>query len=41
MMQPLEVDCALALIREVGFDGAELCLMPGWPGEPGMLNAAA
>jgi hypothetical protein len=34
-MQPLEVDRALATIREIGYDGAELCLMAGWPSEPG------
>lgn len=40
-MQPLEVDRALALIREIGYDGAELCLMAGWPSEASRLDAAA
>lgn len=40
-MQTLEVDRALASIREIGYDGAELCLMAGWPSEPAKLDAAA
>ena len=40
-MQHLAVDRALALIRAIGYDGAELCLMPGWPSEPAKLDAAA
>jgi len=36
-----EVDRALAMMREVGYDGAELCLMPGWPSEASKLDAAA
>lgn len=40
-MQGLELDRALALIGDIGFDGAELCLMPGWPSEPARLDAAA
>ena len=40
-MQRMEVDRALALIQEIGYDGAELCLMPGWPSEPSKLDAAA
>lgn len=40
-MQALEVDRALASIRQIGYDGAELCLMPGWPSEPTKLDAAA
>ena len=40
-MQPLEVDRAVATIREIGYDGVELCLMPGWPSEPSKLDAAA
>ena len=40
-MQTLEVDRALDLIRKTGYDGAELCLMPGWPSEPAKLDAAA
>ena len=40
-MQALPVDRALNLIRETGYDGAELCLMAGWPSEPAKLDAAA
>lgn len=40
-MQMLPVDPALALIREIGYDGAELCLMQGWPSEPAKLDASA
>lgn len=40
-MQDMAVDRALASIREIGYDGAELCLMAGWPSEPAKLDAAA
>jgi sugar phosphate isomerase/epimerase len=40
-MQALEVDRALDLIRETGYDGAELCCLPGWPSEPKRLDPAA
>jgi inosose dehydratase len=40
-MQSLDVEKALATIRETGYDGAELCLMPGWPSEASKLDAAA
>ncbi|MBS1825799.1 MAG: sugar phosphate isomerase/epimerase [Acidobacteria bacterium] len=40
-MQMLAVDRALDLIRKTGYDGAELCLMPGWPSEPAKLDTAA
>jgi inosose dehydratase len=40
-MQSLEVDRALALIREIGYDGAELCCIKDWPSEPKRLDAAA
>jgi sugar phosphate isomerase/epimerase len=40
-MQKLELDRALALIREIGYDGAELCLMRDWPSEPKRLDAVA
>ena len=40
-MQGIAVDRALGSIREMGYDGAELCLMAGWPSEPGKLDAAA
>jgi sugar phosphate isomerase/epimerase len=37
----LDPDQALALIHNTGYDGAELCLMPGWPTHPGKLDTAA
>jgi sugar phosphate isomerase/epimerase len=40
-MQTLEVDRALAEIRTIGYQGAELCLMAGWPSEPAKLDSAA
>jgi sugar phosphate isomerase/epimerase len=40
-MQSLEVGRALALIREIGYDGAELCLMKDWPSEPQRLDSVA
>lgn len=40
-MQGLSVDRALAAIAEIGYDGAELCLMAGWPSEPSLLDPAA
>jgi sugar phosphate isomerase/epimerase len=40
-MQSLPVDRALAAIREIGYDGAELCLIKDWPSEPSKLDAAA
>lgn len=40
-MQSMSVDRALASIREIGYDGAELCCMPDWPSEPKKLDAAA
>ena len=40
-MQSIAVDRALASIREIGYDGAELCLMAGWPSEPAQLDPAA
>ena len=39
-MPMLAVDRALATIREIGYDGAELCLMAAWPSEPAKLDAA-
>jgi sugar phosphate isomerase/epimerase len=38
-MQSLPVDRALAVIRRIGYDGAELCCLPEWPSEPKVLNA--
>lgn len=40
-MQSLELDRAIAAIRQIGYDGVELCLMPGWPSEPAKLDSAA
>lgn len=40
-MQTTTVDSALATIREIGYDGAELCCMPDWPSEPKKLDAVA
>jgi len=40
-MQPLDVNRAIATIRDIGYDGVELCLMAGWPSEPAKLDAAA
>jgi len=40
-MQSLAAERALALIREIGYDGAELCCMPGWPSEPARLDHEA
>ena len=40
-MQSLPVHQAIQEIRNIGYDGAELCLMAGWPSEPSKLDAAA
>lgn len=40
-MQGMLVDAALATIQRIGYDGAELCLMAGWPSEPAKLDAGA
>ncbi len=40
-MQSLDVDKALEQIHQIGYDGAELCLMQGWPSEPYKLNIPA
>jgi sugar phosphate isomerase/epimerase len=40
-MQMLEVDRALHEIHAIGYDGAELCLMAGWPSEAAKLDSAA
>ncbi len=40
-MKSLPVDEALSQIRRIGYEGAELCVMPGWPSEPDVLDAAA
>ena len=39
-MQSLSVAEAITQIRRIGYDGAELCLMPGWPSEPKALSSA-
>lgn len=38
-MQSMSVDAALAAIRRIGYDGAELCAMPDWPSDPSRLDA--
>lgn len=40
-MKSLAVEQAIQEIRRIGYDGAELCLMAGWPSEPALLDAAA
>ena len=40
-MQTLDVVSAIERLRAIGYDGAELCLMPGWPSEPAKLDTAA
>lgn len=40
-LQALDPDRALAEIAAIGYDGAELCLMAGWPTEPSRLDAPA
>lgn len=40
-MQSTPVDEALAVIRRIGYDGAELCCMKDWPSEPSRLDSAA
>ncbi len=39
-MQSLGVEEAIGHIRRIGYDGAELCLMPGWPSEAKALSGA-
>lgn len=38
-MKSLSTVDALRLIRETGYDGLQLALMPGWPAEPAKLTA--
>lgn len=40
-MQKLDVDAAILQLRKIGYDGVELCLMPGWPSEPEKFDSAA
>src|SRR4051812_21151881 len=40
-MQTLDVDTAVEHLRTIGYDGAELCLMRGWPSEPAKFDATA
>lgn len=40
-MQTLNVDTAIEHLRQIGYDGVELCLMPGWPSEPAKFDASA
>jgi inosose dehydratase len=37
-LQSLSVFAALEAIRKIGYDGAELCAMQGWPSEPQLLS---
>ena len=39
-MKPLPTTEALRTIAEIGYDGVELALMPGWPADPATLTAA-
>lgn len=32
---------SIDLCREIGYSGVEICLQPGWPGEPKLLDLAA
>jgi inosose dehydratase len=38
-MKNLATPDALRLIKETGYDGLQLCLMPGWPADPAKLSA--
>ncbi len=40
-MQSLPVERALAEIRRIGYEGAELCVMPQWPSEAVNLDSGA
>lgn len=40
-MQSLDTETALRTIRQIGYDGVELALMPGWPTEPTLLDDGA
>jgi inosose dehydratase len=40
-MQTLDIVSAIEHLRTIGYDGSELCLMPGWPSEPEKFDAAA
>ena len=38
-MKSLAADKALRVIAGIGYDGAEICLMAGWPADPAKLGA--
>jgi sugar phosphate isomerase/epimerase len=38
-LKDLTTPDALRLIKETGYDGVQLAIMPGWPTEPGKLSA--
>jgi sugar phosphate isomerase/epimerase len=39
-MKTFSTEQALRAIAAIGYDGAELCLIPGWPTDPAQLAAA-
>lgn len=39
-MKAMSTEQALRTIAAIGYDGAELCLIPGWPTDPAKLSAA-
>lgn len=39
-MKTLPVRDALHAVAEIGYDGVELCIMPGWPSDPAKLSAS-
>jgi hypothetical protein len=37
-MQSMKTPDALRALADIGYNGVELALMPGWPAEPGLLS---